>query len=1223
MSSPKIKRQPPSRDFDKYVATFQSDPLKKSIGLSAVNLGKWKQFGPILSSSSGYVEFTQESLTASIVNPGRNSNIIPLGFDFTFNGVTYRDFIASPHGWMSLLDPNNYPSTSFLDITYNDRMIVSGSSSYDNSAIKQAFQYSDLLLAPWFDRQLTTHKDLDSYIEYFSGSSDSISSQKERLLFGKSNSKDYSFNEHDFGMKYVLTDDSVNGKSLVVRWTTMGYEYRSKKLSYETAIYENGKIEFNYAPLGSYSTDYTLLGLSVDPTNVWKLDESSGSTVDDAMNNNDITYKTPVNMIPSAGKISTAAFFSGSNNTVIYANDSSFANYSVTNTFSFSAWFKSAVADSNNKPIVSRMDTSFAKGYILYLEGGYLSVKISQTFSGNTLRLRSALDTYNDGQWYHVAMTYDGSATAAGVKVYVDGQVISMSTVESTLSTGSDIQASGIRFCIGANGNDSTTQFNFSGTIDDVARWNSAIKSSDVSLIYDNGLSGVSAADIDLIGDSTTSYATCGIFASGSSTWNYRDFAPLLGVMSDSRKASDFGGALYTGSYLDVDAETGASASYTVNIGINHWPKHGGRITFSPPQRRRQLNKLDIYENDSKDFFGDSIFDDRKSIVYAVQDNVDASTTLPLSAIVTPSYPGVHLKQNLISSGGIKVSNRKVISAGHSMFMGDELENKQKLAPFSENSLHEQGRSSEEFFATGSVSYVGNWRRAFSRNLRNKKSIRLSFPVDRKTKMFTSGSSLYYYNITAGQWNIPTSSLIDHVSSSLQKLSVDTTGAAGTCNGSLYLEDKIGFDSQGNAIISGNLDIFRSTSGNTRNQSTAEIGTLFSIGNHASILTPEYPKSVQRNSSYNASNDEIFTLPIDDTFLIEKAVIEIPFCMGDGWFSDKTVFTFVSASNFAHTGSGGTTTALAPFSFLDEGGPAITVALFCQRNHGTGSVRDLVFKSTFTHTDDETKDVGFTYLGASGSIDLVHGVTLVGNENNSNIISDYVAYQTVNSKKQFTGSVLVKLDASITNCANIGTIKGIQTTNVSSSSILTSFDNFLSTEFVPANSITAGLDRLSYLLNFDSFGRSMSGFSAGSGGEYITTEGVLFGGSVRNPFYMSGSSQRQAVTASLESQISSLGTGSYVYCMSKIQLGGPKQLPYIARPGDKFVLAVSKTRPSFKNVDIRIGPESLSTGRIANVASSSYYNNISNLEGHDVVFNTGSINITLYGSNVKAGGEAP
>lgn len=113
----------------------------------------------------------------------------------------------------------------------------------------------------------------------------------------------------------------------------------------------------------------------------------------------------------------------------------------------------------------------------------------------------------------------------------------------------------------------------------------------------------------------------------------------------------------------------------------------------------------------------------------------------------------------------------------------------------------------------------------------------------------------------------------------------------------------------------------------------------------------------------------------------------------------------------------------------------------------------------------------------------------------------------------------------------------------------------------------------------------------------------------------------QSATSSLETKISTLGTGSFIYCVSKMSLGKPKQSPYVAHPNDKFVLAVSKSRPALKNVDIRLNDGSLSTGRIWQVNSSSYYNNISSAEGHEVILNTGSINITLYGSTVKLGGE--
>lgn len=39
-----------------------------------------------------------------------------------------------------------------------------------------------------------------------------------------------------------------------------------------------------------------------------------------------------------------------------------------------------------------------------------------------------------DGQWHHVAMTYDGSGAAAGVKIYVDGQLDAATTFSDTLN---------------------------------------------------------------------------------------------------------------------------------------------------------------------------------------------------------------------------------------------------------------------------------------------------------------------------------------------------------------------------------------------------------------------------------------------------------------------------------------------------------------------------------------------------------------------------------------------------------------------------------------------------------------------------------------------------------------------------------------------------------------------------------------------------------------------
>ncbi len=43
----------------------------------------------------------------------------------------------------------------------------------------------------------------------------------------------------------------------------------------------------------------------------------------------------------------------------------------------------------------------------------------------------------NDGQWHHVTATYDGSLSASGVKLYVDGVLDTMVVIDNNLGTNS------------------------------------------------------------------------------------------------------------------------------------------------------------------------------------------------------------------------------------------------------------------------------------------------------------------------------------------------------------------------------------------------------------------------------------------------------------------------------------------------------------------------------------------------------------------------------------------------------------------------------------------------------------------------------------------------------------------------------------------------------------------------------------------------------------------
>ena len=91
-----------------------------------------------------------------------------------------------------------------------------------------------------------------------------------------------------------------------------------------------------------------------------------------------------------------------------------------------------------------------------------------------------------DGLWHHVVVTYDGSESASGVKFYVDG-------VEDTLTqtlidnlSGNSVNDPTVDFKIATAPRYGGNDF-YNGNIDELAIWNTALTSSDITDIYNLG----------------------------------------------------------------------------------------------------------------------------------------------------------------------------------------------------------------------------------------------------------------------------------------------------------------------------------------------------------------------------------------------------------------------------------------------------------------------------------------------------------------------------------------------------------------------------------------------------------------------------------------------------------------------------------------------------------------------------------------------------------------
>jgi hypothetical protein len=529
------------------------------------------------------------------------------------------------------------------------------------------------------------------------------------------------------------------------------------------------------------------------------------------------------------------------------------------------------------------------------------------------------------------------------------------------------------------------------------------------------------------------------------------------------------------------------------------------------------------------------------------------------------------------------------------------------MKPFSEDARPEQGNGSDPFYATGSIGSIGEDPGSFSTSLSNKEQIRLSFAVKNKVQMLPNSSSIYYFNTTAGQWNIPSKALSDHVGP-FGNVSVRTA----LTNGSVYIEDAIGFDHRGSAVVSGSLPIQRNLTVGAAQKiedSQAYNASSISRDSQSDYMSRDFPKSVQRNPDYGASSSETFTLPISDPFLIEKVVFEIPFCFGNGWFYDKTSLNFATSSAGDYTLNGVDTED--GIYFLDQGGPGITLSLSSQKNYGTSSIRDLICHGLITHEEDLNREVKLTKLfGDTFYLAVINGI-------DTSDVECVVTSSTSASNKFFTGSIQVKSTAEISNGISTMTL---DTSSGNSSQLTQWITDKLSSEYSKAFSVI--------LVGIDTFGRGMTGFapSGGSifGGEYTTDQVVLRkDGSIKNELYISDSTKRTAAISSLSSLL--ITPPSSIVSLTNTYFKSSKVSPYLIYPGEKLILAASKTRPALKTVKVDINtstnPDAETKG-IGTLLSSSYINSIPctpSLNGHDVQFNTGSINITFYGSYVRGG----
>jgi len=158
-------------------------------------------------------------------------------------------------------------------------------------------------------------------------------------------------------------------------------------------------------------------------------------------------------------------------------------DFAHTDAFSMEAWVKTTFAGVTNMQIAGKQ---FSEGYNMFIGGGQLSVFLTAGVAGSIL-VRANSTGLNDGNWHHVAMSYNGNMDASGITLYIDGIDQAVNVVDNSLTA---TIANTHSFSIGSRNN---SDLFFHGAIDEVRVWNDVRTQDEVIANMNQSLTGSEA----------------------------------------------------------------------------------------------------------------------------------------------------------------------------------------------------------------------------------------------------------------------------------------------------------------------------------------------------------------------------------------------------------------------------------------------------------------------------------------------------------------------------------------------------------------------------------------------------------------------------------------------------------------------------------------------------------------------------------------------------------
>jgi len=176
------------------------------------------------------------------------------------------------------------------------------------------------------------------------------------------------------------------------------------------------------------------------------------------------------------GIINNGFSFDGVNDRVDFGN---VLDFDGSTPFSFSLWSNPSNL-SGVKTLFRKYDVLTGEGYVLFYNNGQLWFYLRD---GNSSKLDIRTSSSYTTAITHITLSYDGSRTPSGLKIYVGDVSQTLVTISNTLTSSTSNTANLTLSSAGGAGLSP-----IGGIIDEVGIWNRALSASEVTELYNSGL---------------------------------------------------------------------------------------------------------------------------------------------------------------------------------------------------------------------------------------------------------------------------------------------------------------------------------------------------------------------------------------------------------------------------------------------------------------------------------------------------------------------------------------------------------------------------------------------------------------------------------------------------------------------------------------------------------------------------------------------------------------